>query len=135
MQFYIRNTETKEIFSIPYTSLETTWSTGENTYSSADIPQVGIGNQKYFWKAGNNPSRTLDCFLDGSDTNDKLEKLKSWCQPVPGKYAPPICQIQVGTLVEWCVLTKVEIIIPLTHFKREAPQRAKATISYQIVSQ
>lgn len=134
MQIFLRNTETNENFPLTYIPLDLEWSSGENRYSAADIPLVGIGEQPQYWQSGGNAARSVVCTLEGTDVLERLQKLEKWTKPIVTKKAPPVCLLQVGALDPvWCVLVSVAVVFPLTKFKGEKPTRAQVTIAYQVI--
>lgn len=134
MQLFLRNTESNENFSLTYLPLELEWGDGNNSFASAQIPQVDIGDQPQYWQSGSNPSRSISFTLERDDAIDRLEKLKRWTRAIDGKNAPPICILQVGAIAPvWCVLTGVDAKIPLDRFQNEKPTRIGVSIAYLVV--
>ena len=91
----ILNTETNQQHTLDNLDPEIDLSGHDSNYSPVDVP--GVILQSLVWTGNTAPARRLKFTLKGPDAMEQLEAFKDLQRPVPGKFAPAICRLLLGS--------------------------------------
>ncbi len=129
MKAQILNTETGAVLNFQYLTDTVDLSGHDSNLVAVQVPAVPL--QALIWNGNQARTKRIRFILAGNDAQSRLKQFKDLQTPIPEKYAPPVCRIDIGGAVRVrCVVRSVEAQAELTHFDHGKPTRITVNLNY-----